>query len=111
MKRDKPGKLRPEFDSWEAHGGVWSASRLRQNKHLRVREGRFEPKRLDTWISEICLPTARADEYYWRQGLACVATEARRWVGPDPPATRRERLGFRQAARAGQDPLQLRPRR
>jgi hypothetical protein len=60
----------PEFDSWEAHGGVWSASRLRQNKHLRVREGRFEPKRLDTWISEICLPTARVDEYYWIHVLA-----------------------------------------
>ncbi len=62
--------LRPEFDSWEAHGGVWSASRLRQNKYLRVREGRFEPKRLDTWISEICLTTAHVDEYYWIHVLA-----------------------------------------
>jgi len=61
---------KPEFDSWEAHGGVWSASRLRQNKYLRVREGRFEPKRLDTWISESCLPTARVDEYYWIHVLA-----------------------------------------
>src|ERR1019366_7841064 len=61
---------RPEFDSWEAHGGVWSGSRLRQNKYLRVREGRFEPKRLDTWISESCLPTARVDEYYWIHVLA-----------------------------------------
>src|ERR1035441_6165112 len=81
-------RARPEFDSWEAHGGVWSASRLRQNKYLRVREGRFEPKRLDTWISESCLPAARVDEYYWIHVLARVATEARRWVGPDHPPAR-----------------------
>jgi hypothetical protein len=37
--------LCPEFDSWDAHGGVSSASRLRQNKHLRLREGGLEPKR------------------------------------------------------------------
>jgi hypothetical protein len=49
---------------------VWSASRLRQNKYLRVREGRFEPKRLDTWIREIYLPTAHVDEYYWIHVLA-----------------------------------------
>src|ERR1019366_3286885 len=61
---------RPEFDSWEAHGGVWSASRLRQNKYLRVREGRFWPKRLDTWISQRWLPTARVAEYYWIHVLA-----------------------------------------
>src|SRR5450755_4724094 len=65
-----PWTRSPEFDSWEAHGGVWSASRLRQNKYLRVREGRFEPKRLDTWISEIYLPTAHVDEYYWIHVLA-----------------------------------------
>src|ERR1039458_437692 len=41
-------RLEPEFDSWEAHGGVSSASRLRQNKHLRLREGGLELKRLDT---------------------------------------------------------------
>src|ERR1039457_3544666 len=67
-------RIRPEFDSWEAHGAVWSASRLRQNKYLRVREGRFEPKRLDTWISEIYLPTAHVDEYYWIHVL-CVSRD------------------------------------
>jgi hypothetical protein len=36
-------RLQPEFDSWEAHGGVWSASRLRQNEYLRVRELNTSP--------------------------------------------------------------------
>ena len=34
-------KALPDFDSCEAHGGVLPLSSMKQNKHLRVREGRF----------------------------------------------------------------------
>lgn len=48
-------RAKPDFDSWDAHRRAAAVPKVSQNKHIRLREGRFERKRLDTWIGTVLL--------------------------------------------------------